>query len=116
MARILVADDDSDTTEMQRQLLQSLGYEVVTATSPPAALEEVRRGPLDLIVVDLRFPRVEDGLKLIRDIREAGCRQPILLLSGCPDDLYGTVEESLVTRVLTKGSITDLLVAIADMT
>ena len=115
MARILVADDDAEQITVQRKLLEALGYEVATAMSPAEALGELERNRPDLIMVDLRFPTADDGLGLIRGIRETGCRLPMIVLSGWPDDLYGTPEERMVTRILVKGSVRDLLRTIAEL-
>src|ERR1035438_391683 len=99
MARILVADDVVEQVTIQRRLLEALGYEVDTALSPSETLRELeRRGP-DLIVLDLGFPRAAYGLALIRGIRQTGCLLPMIVLSGWPDDIYGTPEEKMVSRV-----------------
>jgi CheY-like chemotaxis protein len=100
---------------MQRRLLEALGYEVGTAVSPAETLRELERRRPDLIIVDLRFPRAADGLGLIRGIRETGFRLPVIVLSGWPDDLYGTPEEQLVSRILVKGCVRELLQTIAEL-
>jgi len=115
MAHILVADDDVEQVAVQRKLLEALGYEVGTAVSPAAALRELERCAPNLIIVDLRFPDAADGLGLIRAIRETGCLLPVIVLSGWPDDLYGSPEEQLVTRVLVKGCVRELLQTIAEL-
>jgi CheY-like chemotaxis protein len=115
MAHILVADDDIDQIGMQRKLLEALGYEVDTAASPAETLSELERCRPDLIIVDLRFPRADDGLGLIRGIRQSGCRKPVIVLSGWPDDLYGTPEQQLVSRIVVKGSVRELLQVIAEL-
>jgi len=65
--------------------------------------------------VDLRFPRVADGLALIRAIREAGSTVCVIVQSGWPDDILGAPEERMVSRVLEKGSIRTLLSAIEQL-
>src|SRR5580700_553375 len=115
MAHILVADDDGEQVALQRKLLEALGHEVDTAVSPTAALQELEQRRPNLIIVDLRFPDAADGLGLIRAIRETGCLLPVIVLSGWPDDLYGTPEEQLVTRVLVKGRVRELVQAIAEL-
>jgi CheY-like chemotaxis protein len=115
MAHILVADDDIDQIGMQRRLLEAFGYEVDTASSPAETLRELERSRPDLIIVDLRFPRAADGLGLIRGIRQTGCRMPVIVLSGWPDDLYGTPEQQLVSRIVVKGSVRELLRVIAEL-
>ncbi len=115
MPRILVADDDVAQVTMQRKLLETLGYQVDTAMSTAETLRELERNRPELIVLDLRFPQAADGLDLIRGIRETGCRAPVIVLSGWPDDLYGTPEEKLISRVVVKGSVRELVQAITEL-
>jgi two-component system, response regulator, stage 0 sporulation protein F len=115
MSRILVADDDVEQLTMQRELLGALGYEIDTAASPSDTLLVLQRNQPDLIIVDLRFPGTADGLELIRGIRGQGSLVPLIVVSGWPDDLYGTPEEGLVTRVLVKGSVRQLVQTIAEL-
>jgi CheY-like chemotaxis protein len=115
MAHILVADDDVQQIRVLRKLLETLGHEVETAMSPDETLRELERSRPDLIVVDLRFPLAADGLRLIRGIRETGFRLPVIVLSGWPDDLYGAPEEQLVSRIVVKGNIRELLRTIAEL-
>jgi len=115
MARILLADDNADQVTLQQAILTAEGHEVFTAVSSTEALHLIVRCSPDLVLADLRMPRVADGLGLIRAIRESGCLAPIILLSGWPDDIYGTPEQEMVSRVLLKGSTRELLAAIAEL-
>jgi CheY-like chemotaxis protein len=115
MARILVTDDQPEQLALQRLLLEGLGYEVATAETLAEMTAEMGRGRPDLFVVDLGMPCVSDGLRLIRKIRESGCEAPIVVLSGWPDDIYGTPEEQMVSRVLFKGNARELLQAIGEL-
>jgi len=115
MARILVADDDAEQVNLQRMVLEALGHTVETALSAPATLERLARSTPHLIVIDLRFPTAGDGMALIRGIRRTGYSRPVIVLSGWPDDLYGTPEEKMVSRIVVKGSVRELLDAIAGL-
>ena len=121
MFRILVVDDDVVQLDLYKQLLEIAGYRVEVALN---AGQTVRRiGNADLVLMDLRIPNAfgeadsREGMALIRGIRDLGCRAPVIVLSGWPDDLYGQPEEQLVSRILPKpvdsrellGAIHDLL-------
>jgi CheY-like chemotaxis protein len=96
-------------------LFEALGHEADTALSPSETLERLERSTPDLIVIDLRFPTSADGMALIRGIRQAGCRKPVIVLSGWPDDLYGAPEEQMVSRIVVKGDTRELLQTIAEL-
>jgi CheY-like chemotaxis protein len=108
VSRILVADDDLDQLVVQKLLLESFGHEVVVAACPSEALRELERSAPGLFIMDLRFPNAagqpdsREGMALIRRIREAGYRLPVVVLSGWPEDLYGEPEEEMVARIMVK--------------
>jgi hypothetical protein len=53
---------------------------------------------------------------LIRRIRDSGCRAPLIVMSGWPEELHGSPEQSMVARVMVKPvRITALLAAIRDL-
>jgi CheY-like chemotaxis protein len=120
MFRILVVDDDVVQLDLYKQLLEIAGYRVEVALN---ASQTVRRiGNADLVLMDLRIPNAlgeadsQEGVALIRGIRDLGCRAPVIVLSGWPDDLYGQPEEQLVSRILPKPvDSRELLSAIHDL-
>ena len=121
MSRILVVDDDVVQLDLYMQTLEIAGYAVEVALNASQALRRV--GKADLAIIDLRLPdalgesEARVGIALIRSIRDSGCRAPVIVLSGWPEDLYGQPEEQLVSRILVKpvpprellGTIRDLL-------
>ena len=66
---VLVVDDDPNAREFARTTLEQHGATVVTAESAEEAKARFRREPPDVFVSDLAMPD-EDGLQLIRDIRQ----------------------------------------------
>ena len=106
MFRILVVDDDAVQLDLFKQVLEIAGYQVEVAVT---AAQTVRRlGNADLVLMDLRMPNAlgesdcREGMALIRHIRALGCRAPVIVLSGWPEDLYGQPEEHLVSCILVK--------------
>jgi CheY-like chemotaxis protein len=103
MARILVVEDDASQLDIRKQLLEHAGYEVVAARDAAEALERWKGCPI--VVMDLRIPEPEDGLRLIQAI--AG-RARIIVLSGGQVDATLPVDEFLTKPCPSKR----LLVAI----
>jgi CheY-like chemotaxis protein len=82
--RVLLVDDDADTTELMKIVLEQQGAAVETARSVTAALACLKAVPPDVIVSDLSMPG-EDGLDLIRQVRRSGGRAasaPAIALSA----------------------------------
>jgi signal transduction histidine kinase/ActR/RegA family two-component response regulator len=66
--RVLVVDDEEDTCELVRRLLERSGASVVTASSASEALEHIRAWRPHVLVSDIGMPE-EDGYALIRRVR-----------------------------------------------
>ena len=65
---ILIADDQPALISVTKNYLESLGFEVVTATDGSEAVRQACELQPDLILMDVRMP-VVDGLSAIRQIR-----------------------------------------------
>ncbi|MFG2498635.1 response regulator transcription factor [Streptomyces sp. NPDC048441] len=96
-AFVLVAEDDEKQAELVRRYLEREGHTVSVVHDGRAALDEVRRRPPDLLVLDVMMPRV-DGLGVTRVLRggagsfrteEQQAGIPILMLTArtTEDDL-----------------------------
>ena len=83
--KVLIVDDEANICSFIAAILESNGYQVLTAgTCLQGRLVFATHNP-DLIVLDLGLPD-EDGSALIRTVREAGCSAPILVLSARSDE------------------------------
>lgn len=88
--RILVVDDAADTRELLKRNLESKGYRIHTAPGAVEAIELLTVSPIDLVITDLKMPRV-NGLELVRHIRD-NCRDTeVMLITGYPS-IKGAVE------------------------
>jgi two-component system response regulator MtrA len=83
MTRVLVVDDDRPTVEMLTLALEMEGYEVVTASAGPEALDTARVLQPDLVVLDVMMPGMS-GLEVVRVLRRHPdlSTTPVLLLSA----------------------------------
>jgi CheY-like chemotaxis protein len=102
MCLVLVVDDDAQHLGIRKLLLEAAGHQVAVAENAPQArrlLEELRP---DVIVTDLRLPKLKDGLSLIRWVDEQRLAAKIIVLSGWTEELCDRPEEKLVACVLGK--------------
>ncbi|MBO4254206.1 response regulator transcription factor [Streptomyces griseorubiginosus] len=79
-ARVLVAEDDIKQAEVIRRYLEREGHTALLVHDGRAALDEVRRGRPDLLVLDVMMP-VVDGLDVCRILRRES-DLPVLMLTA----------------------------------
>jgi two-component system phosphate regulon response regulator PhoB len=82
-ATILVVEDEEDVAELLRYNLESEGFRVVTAASGDEAVERIRDGVPDLILLDWMLPGLS-GIELCRRwrAREETARTPIIMITA----------------------------------
>jgi DNA-binding response OmpR family regulator len=78
--RILIADDERDITDTLAYALGQNGFDVIVRDDGMGALEEARRGPFDVVVLDVMMPRLS-GLDVCRTLR-AESDVPIIMLTA----------------------------------
>jgi signal transduction histidine kinase/ActR/RegA family two-component response regulator len=80
--RILVVEDIEDSREAARLILECLGADVRTARDGVEGLAAATAEHVDLLVCDLRMPRM-DGFEFLRAMRNEGhTHQPVIAISG----------------------------------
>jgi len=106
--RILIVEDDEDDYILTRDLLEEVygrRLRLDRAASYEAGLEALARREHDLCLLDYRLG-ARDGLELLREATELGCRAPIILLTGQGDrsvDLEAT--QAGAADFLVKGQV-----------
>jgi CheY-like chemotaxis protein len=84
---ILVVEDDAAVLALVIQMLNDLGFRVITASDANGAMEIVRRGePIDLIFTDVVMPGGKTGVELAVEARELRPGIKVLLTSGYPGE------------------------------
>ena len=81
MARILIVEDEPDIALGLQQDLLLEGYEVEVVADGEQAIERAAHGAVDLILLDLMLPK-KDGFAVCRELRRAGRRMPIIVLTA----------------------------------
>jgi two-component system alkaline phosphatase synthesis response regulator PhoP len=81
MARILVVEDEPSLAVCLENDLKLEGYEVEAVRDGETAVEKGLQPEFDLILLDVILPR-KDGFEVCRELRRAGVRTPIILLTA----------------------------------
>lgn len=80
--KVLALDDDRLFLEMLRAALEEEGHEVAVATSGEAALELVGQVTPDVILLDIRMPRMNGPAFARAYARRPGPHAPLIVVSG----------------------------------
>jgi len=81
MPRILVVEDEPAIALGLEDDLRMEGYEVVLANDGVTGSKRGQEGTFDLIILDVMLPR-KDGFEVCREVRRAGVKAPILMLTA----------------------------------
>jgi len=125
MAKILVVDDDPGMREMLQSLLMEEGYDVTSIGDPVVALDLCREKPFDVVITDLKMPKI-DGIELLKSIKNQRPETIVILMtayaSGEPasnamkEGAYDYIEKGNIhdeirtvvhTALMSKGLISD---------
>jgi DNA-binding NtrC family response regulator len=88
-ARVLIVDDEPDLVASWARVLQPDGYEILTATEGEQALALLESERPDVVLTDLRMPRV-DGMAVLRRALELDPHVSVVVVTGA-----GTVESAV---------------------
>src|SRR6516162_2392084 len=85
--RVLLVEDQETDYLLTRRLLSSVenqSYDLEWADSWQAGIEAIRRCSHDVCLLDFRIGG-GDGLELLKESRDIGCKAPVILLTGIGD-------------------------------
>ena len=113
-AKLLLVDDEPRTAELTAELLRRAGYAVDVATSGMEALERVRLGSPDLMLLDYEMPDME-APEVLDSLRSGGDRVPfpVIILTGArhsPGDQVVGIERG-ATDYIVKGTDRQVMLA-----
>ena len=87
--RILVVDDEEIIRESLSGWLQKDGYTLGAAPDGPTAVEEVRRSPWSILLVDLKMPGM-DGLQVLEEVKKLQPDAAVVIMTA-----YATVDTAV---------------------
>lgn len=95
--RVIVIDDDASVRTALRRLLEAHETPVDTYATPRQFLSAATEDHLGCLVLDVKMPEAH-GLEALALLRHAGCRIPVVFISG-------TEDTQLTTRAMSAGAV-----------
>lgn len=89
MLKVLIADDHTLIREGLKRILKTAQEitEVREAGNAREVTEEVKKGDLDIVILDISLPG-KNGLELLKDLKQEYPKLPVLMLSMHPEDRF----------------------------
>ena len=97
MLTFLIVEDEARIRDLFTQFLKMKGYRVIEAKDGQEAVEAVRQQLFDLVIMDVKMPRV-GGIDALQQIRAASPSTKVLFITG-----FGLTEE--IEAVLQEGLV-----------
>jgi signal transduction histidine kinase len=85
-ATILILEDDEGVARLQQRRLERAGYSVVATATAGPALGHLRRGGIDLLVLDNHLAGADNGLEVYARLKAEGLDLPVIMVTGYSDD------------------------------
>lgn len=117
MLKLLLVEDDDRIRDLFTRFLTASGHEVRQAGDGQEAVETIRRQSFDLVIMDVKMPRL-DGVSALSQIRATAPSTKVILMTGfCVDSEVDRVIEAGAVECVRKPVTFDALtVAIGRLT
>ena len=107
VARVLFVDDEEGFLELYRSAFGREGYTVETAATVDEARVRLARGGVHLVVLDIRLGE-SSGLELLREIKAADARLPVVLSTAYAryqDDFSSWLADAYIVKSSDLGEL-----------
>jgi len=109
MATILIVDDDQGMREFMEIMLTKEGYDVTIAGEPAKAIDLCRKTAFDLVITDLKMPKIS-GIEFLKIIKDHRPETIVILITAYAsgETAINAMKEGAYDYVEKGGSIDDL--------
>lgn len=96
MSKILIIDDEKPIRRALREILEYEKFEVDEAEDGPSGLEKAKSGEFDIILCDIKMPKM-DGMEVLENLQKENIESPVVMISG-----HGNIETAV--EAIKKGA------------
>jgi CheY-like chemotaxis protein len=84
--KILLVDDEADILTVMKQLLESWGYEIFTASNGKDAIESLIVKKPDIMILDYIMPEM-NGIDTLKEVRKINSAIPVIMFTAYPEQM-----------------------------
>jgi DNA-binding NtrC family response regulator len=81
---VMVVDDEEDIVTLMSETLELWGYNPITAMDGEEAFEKFQKNAVDLVITDLKLPKM-NGVKLLDKLKTFESSTEVILFTGYPE-------------------------------
>lgn len=113
--RILIVEDEPEFRQLEREILELKGYEIIEASNAKEGIETAIREKPDLILMDVRLPCKKRGVGTARILRnhEATRDIPIIFVTAyfneCSDELQNVPNCGYISKPFSVRAFQDMI-------
>jgi CheY-like chemotaxis protein len=101
---VLIAEDDPDFGPQLREIVADSGYRAELVRNGRDAIDAVRRGGVEVLILDLKMPLI-DGIEVYTTLKHEGRAVPTIIITGSAHEYHDTLEairDVTLTGILNK--------------
>jgi CheY-like chemotaxis protein len=101
---VLIAEDDPDFGPGLKEIVADSGYRAELVQNGRDAIDTVRRGGIEVLILDLKMPLI-DGIEVYATLRKEGRAVPTIIITGSAHEYHDTLEairDVTLTGILNK--------------
>ncbi len=87
--KILIVDDEEKMRRILEIMLQQMGFQISQAGNGLEALENIKHEKIDLVITDLKMPKL-DGMGLLKQLRADDNTVPVIMVTA-----HGAIETAV---------------------
>ena len=113
--RILIVDDEQSMREVLKIMLKKEGYKVATASNGAEAIKQCEKTPFDLVITDIKMPKV-NGMELLHRIKDLSPNTKVIMITAFADmeGAIKSMKEGAYDYIMKPFKIEDIKLAIEN--
>lgn len=115
LPKLLIIDDEPGVRRSLEMIASTDGWETLSCDQFADVVRIIREKAIDVLVCDYRMPPIT-GIQVIRQIREAGLRLPVVMITANPDNIDRRIARELEVREILRKppNVKDVRTVLAD--
>ncbi len=94
MDTVLIIEDDKAIVDVLKMILEHDGFKIEKAFNGPAGIEKYREVEPDIVLLDIRMPKM-DGIEVLQELKKIDSNSVVIMISG-----HGNIETAVQTTKL----------------